>query len=514
MAAGRSTRARGRPAPPRRAAPAPEPPASAEEIEALDGAELREDGTVVLADAAKIPGAGTTLAVPGVPRVRFDTLSGEPAKGSIVKDRYLLERVLARGGMGSVWQGVDTELLRPVAIKFMDQKIADDPQLRERFYREAMAAAKLRTPHVVEVYEFGVDGWTSFIVMELLEGEDLLTRLKREKRIDLEESVRIVCQCAKALKAAQKAGIVHRDLKPSNIFLVRSDDDLVVKILDFGVAKMLTRPEDHTLAGTILGSPQFMSPEQAQGERVDHRSDLWSLAAIAFRMITGVMPFVGKTDAEVLVKVCVGPVPLASQALASIPDILDRFFAKAFERNVDARFSDAIELSSAFSSAVRRAAKRGGSGSHVPDAAPGGGVLAVTRSLPPSPRLPAPTDPGMRVLLAAALGTIAVALAVSAVVLSPTDPEPAAAPAAVAPEPRSTVVPAAPLAAAPTAAHAEQPAAPVEEPEAPAEQGEAAAPSTARLRSVGTPRRRRPPSGARPARPAADTDVGRDNWGY
>lgn len=281
---------------------------------------------------------------------------GEPTKGMTVAARYRLERLIARGGMGSVWAATDDRLERPVAIKFMDSRLAADRALRERFQREAKAAAKLRTPHVVEIFEHGIDGERPFIAMELLEGEDLQARLLRDKRLALPEAARVVAQVAMALEAAAAEGIVHRDLKPANVFLAMRNGEVVVKVLDFGVAKMLGASlEEATKAGFMLGSPQYMSPEQARSLAVDHRSDIWSLAAITFRVITGKQAFPGKSEIDVAIKVCVAPVPVPSEVLPSLPPEIDRFFEKALKRKVDERFQSALELSQAFADAIREA---------------------------------------------------------------------------------------------------------------------------------------------------------------
>ncbi|RLB59059.1 MAG: serine/threonine protein kinase, partial [Deltaproteobacteria bacterium] len=169
--------------------------------------------------------------------------------------------------MGEVWEAWDAQLERPVAIKFMDFEIAGNALLRQRFNREAKAAARLRTPYVVQVYEHGVDGDTPYIVMELLEGQDLHRRLRDDRRIPMADLVPIVNQVAKALRAAQEAKIIHRDLKPQNVFLAQQDDEMTVKILDFGVAKLTDSQfsGEGTKTGVVVGSPHYMSPEQARG---------------------------------------------------------------------------------------------------------------------------------------------------------------------------------------------------------------------------------------------------------
>ena len=161
----------------------------------------------------------------------------EPKGGRVIAGKFRLEWPIGRGGMGTVWAAMHLQLDMPVAVKFMDPSAADADG-RLRFEREARAIAQLRSPHVVQVLDHGVDNGTPYIVMELLEGEDLEGRLRRTKKLTIPVATRIFSQSARALRRAHDAGIVHRDLKPNNVFLARVDDEEVVKLLDFGVAKL------------------------------------------------------------------------------------------------------------------------------------------------------------------------------------------------------------------------------------------------------------------------------------
>jgi serine/threonine-protein kinase len=274
--------------------------------------------------------------------------------GKVIAKRYRLDEHLGEGGMGSVWIGWDQQLERKVAVKFMSAHAIESGMLRARFDREAKAAARLRTKHVVEVHDFGIDLGAPYIVMELLEGEDLRTRLKRMGRLPLDEVATIVLQAAKALQKAEQAGIVHRDLKPANVFVARVDDEEVVKVLDFGVAKQTgTDDKSHrTKSGVVLGSPPYMSPEQARGKKLDHRSDLWSLAAIAYRAACGRVPFSGDSDGDIIVKICTESAPPPSEHLPALDADVDAFFAKAFARDPADRFQSALELARAFRDVV------------------------------------------------------------------------------------------------------------------------------------------------------------------
>ncbi len=280
----------------------------------------------------------------------------EPAASQIIAGKYRLESLIGHGGMGSVWRAQHVTLGMPVAIKFMGEHAMSDPESRKRFDREARALASLRTPHIVQVLDHGVDDDTPYIVMELLEGEDLSSRLQRERRLSLADASFVLAQSARALRRAHEAGVTHRDLKPSNIFLARIDDETVVKVLDFGVAKLAAAgaldASQLTRTGTLLGSPGYMSPEQARGKEVDFRSDLWALAVIVFRCITGVKPFAGDSIAELVIKLCIDPRPVATHLAPDLPPSVDRFFEKAFAASPDDRHQSAVEMASAFAQLI------------------------------------------------------------------------------------------------------------------------------------------------------------------
>lgn len=276
----------------------------------------------------------------------------------LVAGRYRLERELARGGMGTVWLAEDQKLGRLVAIKVMAQELAQMSEALQRFEREAMAVAGLRSTHVVEVYDYGVQEGLPYIVMELLEGENLGQRLKRTTRISPAETNRIIVQVCKGLKAAHAAQLIHRDLKPSNIFIARRDDVEVVKLLDFGVVKELSGEGsgEATVTGILLGTPQYMSPEQARATRdIDHRSDLWSVAVIAFRMLTGTNPFRGDSVGDVVLKICSDALPRITDHRSDLPPTVNAFFDRAFKRDANERFQSAAEMAFAFDDIIRRA---------------------------------------------------------------------------------------------------------------------------------------------------------------
>ena len=277
--------------------------------------------------------------------------------GIVFAGRYRLVARIARGGMGSVWSATDERLGREVAIKFMAAELADDDEYRQRFEQEARAAARLVSRHVVSIHDHGVSDGIPYIVLERLEGEDLQRRLRREPRLPLALCARIATHAAKALRAAHDAGIVHRDLKPPNLFLaapMEGDDGVVVKLLDFGVAKHAGTDGLRTKTGILVGSPHFMSPEQIQGRRdIDARSDLFSLAAVLYRCVVGRVPYDGDM-AAVMVRIAREGPPPPSALAPDLPAELDGFFARAMARDRDARFATATEMAEAFVAIVGR----------------------------------------------------------------------------------------------------------------------------------------------------------------
>jgi serine/threonine protein kinase len=273
----------------------------------------------------------------------------QPAgKGRVLANKYRLESHLGEGGFGTIWRADHLVLEAPVAVKLIDPDIASDEAATERFLREARAAASLRSPHVVQILDYGVEEHQPFIVMELLEGENLAQRIKRVGRLGSAETVRIVSDIARAMVRAHEIGIVHRDLKPDNVFLVKNDDEEVAKVLDFGLAKVdatrLGQKGSVTRTGSLMGTPYYMSPEQAQGNKeVDHRSDLWSLGVIAFEALTGKRPFLSDGLGELVLQICVRPLPVPSE-FAPVPPAFDAWFARACARDLEVRYQSAREL--------------------------------------------------------------------------------------------------------------------------------------------------------------------------
>jgi serine/threonine-protein kinase len=265
----------------------------------------------------------------------------------VVAERFRLNRLLGRGGMGSVWHATHLGLDVPCAVKFIEGEYAQLAEAQSRFEREAKAAASLRSPHVVQILDHGVWQGTPYIAMELLDGEELGKRLQRLGRLSVPDVLKIVGQVARALTKAHAVGIVHRDLKPENIFLVRDDDREIAKVLDFGIAKATGAIEgSNTKTGAMLGTPYYMSPEQAQGiKAVDHRSDLWALAVIVFQALTGRLPFESEALGDLLVRIIVSPIPMPSQFVGDLPAGFDAWWAKASQRDPALRYQTAKEFS-------------------------------------------------------------------------------------------------------------------------------------------------------------------------
>ena len=255
--------------------------------------------------------------------------------------------------MGSVWLADHLRLQSQVAVKFMAPAVADDEVSIRRFQQEAKAAAEIRSPHVVQVFDHGqTDDGMLYIVMELLEGESLDRRVRERGPMAASEIAIVVTHACKALARAHERGIMHRDIKPANVFLL-GGGECFVKLLDFGVAKFSGEEAiNMTAAGNMVGTPAFMSPEQLfHGKEVDHRGDLWSLAVVAYYALTGRRPFEGKTLGELCVSIKRGTFPLPSVLAGGTPPELDAWFMRAFHQDLRLRFQTAKGTAQAFEEA-------------------------------------------------------------------------------------------------------------------------------------------------------------------
>jgi eukaryotic-like serine/threonine-protein kinase len=266
-----------------------------------------------------------------------------------------LVRQLGEGGMGSVWAAHHDGLGVEVAVKFVSKVLASDPSALARFKREATAAARLASSHVVRVFDHGVTTEAiPYIVMELLLGEDLGDRIDREGALPLGDVTTVVQQSCKALSKAHQLGLVHRDIKPDNIYLTHEDDELLVKILDFGVAKQsIGGSMEMTSTGAMMGTPYYMSPEQVlSAKHVDHRADLWALAVVAYHALTGQRPFEADTLGALCVKINDGRFAPLRALRTDVPAALEPWFARALARDPEQRFQSAKELATAFAAAA------------------------------------------------------------------------------------------------------------------------------------------------------------------
>jgi serine/threonine-protein kinase len=252
--------------------------------------------------------------------------------------------------MGAVFEAVHTTIGRRFAIKVIHRELAGDEDVVLRFEREARAATAIESDHIVSVVDFGKDDGRPYIVMELLRGEDLGSRLARQRTIGLGEAVHVVAQVLRGLVRAHSAGIVHRDLKPDNVIITsREDDPTFAKLVDFGISK-IGRLGDRpplaiTQAGVVLGTPLFMSPEQAEARPdIDARSDLYSVGAILFECLSGRPPHVGESEEEILARIRTGDAPDLRMVAPGTPAPVAAFVARALARDRAARFQTASEM--------------------------------------------------------------------------------------------------------------------------------------------------------------------------
>lgn len=265
--------------------------------------------------------------------------------------KYEIVRVIARGGMGTVYEALNTHISKRVAMKFVDAELARNKESVARFQREAEAASAVESGHIVTIFDSGsTDDGLPFLVMELCRGEDLGHRLRKVGRLELDAAFDITAQILRGLCRAHEVGIVHRDLKPDNVFLTEQDDgSTFVKILDFGISKMRrgTSAIDKTITkqGTVLGTPFYMSPEQAQAlPDVDERTDLWSVGAILYETLSGKPPHDGHSYEQVIVHICTKDVPDVRIHNPGVPDKLAEFLKKALCRDRANRFQTARDM--------------------------------------------------------------------------------------------------------------------------------------------------------------------------
>ncbi len=259
----------------------------------------------------------------------------------LYSNRYQVTHLIARGGMAMVYRAKDTLLNRAVALKILYPELSADPLFVERFRREAQAAANLSHPNIVPVFDWGEDDGTYFIVMELVEGTSLADMLRGGATISAARSAQIVAQVAAALGYAHRSGVVHRDVKPGNILITR---DGQVKVTDFGIAQAVSSEDHLAEAGSVMGTATYFSPEQASGEAVDGRSDVYALGVVLYEMLVGRPPFVGDTPVDVSSQHVNAAVPAMSKFSDAVPKDLEAIVTEALRKSPDQRYQTADEL--------------------------------------------------------------------------------------------------------------------------------------------------------------------------
>lgn len=258
----------------------------------------------------------------------------------LLGERYRLEQLIGRGGMAAVWSATDTVLGRPVAVKRLHAGMLADEEHAERFRREAVLVARLSHPNLVHLLDRGEDGDGPYLVMELVEGEDLKARIRREGPLPPEEAARVCAAVGRALAYAHSQGVVHRDIKGQNVLLTR---DGGVKLADFGIARLIEGDDGEALTRTdmLLGSADYLSPEQADGRPVDARTDVYSLGILLYECLTGELPFTGEGFVAVAMKHCSEPLPDPRLVRPQVPGWLAEVAMRAAAKDPDARYPDA-----------------------------------------------------------------------------------------------------------------------------------------------------------------------------
>ncbi len=356
-------------------------------------------------DAAFCPNDGGKLAP--VAEVAVPPDPEDPRIGNtIVNGRYQIRRKVADGGMGRVYQALDLHAPAGqgnVALKVLHEDVAGDPIQLERFRREYQLSAELPHEHIVEVFDFQETEDHSYaLVMEYLEGEELRMMLKRDKTVHPARLIRMLSQLAIGLREPHQRKFVHRDIKPDNIFLCHTEDGPVIKLLDFGSVRDNTEgAKKLTVIGTTIGSPFYMSPEQAQGaDDLDHRADVWSLTAIAYEALVGVVPFEGKTGPQVLLAILSNhpqPPSIVADASQPVPPRVDEVIDHGLAKDPQQRIPSVSELADQFGRAY------GLTGSHTDWAylpeqqlqAQLEQCLAGALAAPPQPRAQMPSARGV-----------------------------------------------------------------------------------------------------------------------
>jgi serine/threonine protein kinase len=272
-------------------------------------------------------------------------MSGDVLQAGTELAGYRIERHVAHGGMGEVYEATQLSLDRRVALKLIALRLGTDERFRERFRREARSAASFDHPNILPVYETGeLPNGRLFLAMRFVEGPDLSSLLRERGPLDPEQTVAILRQVGDALDAAHQRGLIHRDVKPANVMLETSDDGWHAYLTDFGLAKPNDQQSEHTASGEILGTIDYMAPEQINGAPLDRRADVYSFGCMVYRCLTGEVPYKRETRTATIIAHANAPVPLPSQALAGVPAPLDVVVQRAMEKDPEKRAASAGAL--------------------------------------------------------------------------------------------------------------------------------------------------------------------------
>jgi serine/threonine-protein kinase len=266
--------------------------------------------------------------------------------GRVLADRYRILRRIGEGGMGAVYLCEHVVLHRSLAVKVLRRDLSTDPEIVERFRNEAIAASQIGQENVVDVFDIGkTDDGALYYVMEALEGHSVGAILRHDGPIAVPRALAVLEQVGRALGAAHARGVVHRDLKPDNVFLVRREDGTEqAKLLDFGISKLEQAGERLTQAGAIIGTPEYMAPEQAVGAAVDHRTDVYALGVMAYELLTGALPFAGDSAIATLVAHQTKPPEPPSRRRTGIPPDVDALVLRALAKRPEDRFDSMAAL--------------------------------------------------------------------------------------------------------------------------------------------------------------------------
>jgi eukaryotic-like serine/threonine-protein kinase len=282
--------------------------------------------------------------------------------GEIIEGKYRIVRLIGEGGMGAVYEGENTRIRRRVAIKVLHQGVAENEEAVQRFEREAQAAGRIGNDHILEVIDLGsLTNGDHFMVMEYLDGEPLSERIRRVGKMRPEAIAPLMIQALEGLRAAHEAGIYHRDLKPDNVFVLKEKAGThdFVKLIDFGISKFqpLGGEMKMTRTGTVMGTPYYMSPEQASGSReADHRSDLYAVGVMLYEAVTGRVPFDAPTFNQLLFQIVLSDPAPPQQAVPDLDPGFANLIAKSMARDVEHRFQTAQDLSDALASWLKTGA--------------------------------------------------------------------------------------------------------------------------------------------------------------